>query len=194
MGFNRAELKMAAKEQIRGKIWPIFAYTLLVIAIIALVAFIPILGAVALIILSPALDMGLIYLFMDVRNGEELKISTLFKAFSENFGKAWCLYFLMNLFISLWSLLFIIPGFVKAYSYSMAPYILAENPEISALEAINRSKEMTMGYKGDLFVLDLSFIGWTLLGSITFGLAYIYVLPYMSTTVVNAYYALKENR
>ena len=73
----------------------------------------------------------------------------------------------------------------------MAMYVLAENKGMSATECINASKEMTNGHKMDLFVLSLSFIGWMMLGSITFGLAYIWVMPYMNATFANAYNSLK---
>ena len=74
----------------------------------------------------------------------------------------------------------------------MAPYILAENPELTARQALNLSKEITYGHKMELFVLDLSFIGWCLLGAITFGLAFIYVAPYMNATKANFYNAIKN--
>ena len=74
----------------------------------------------------------------------------------------------------------------------MAPYILAENPELTASEALNKSKEMMNGHKLDLFVLQLSFFWWYLLGSITFGIAYIYVLPYVSATIANFYNSIKN--
>ena len=76
----------------------------------------------------------------------------------------------------------------------MSMYILAENKEKPALECINESKSLTYGYKMDLFVLSLSFIGWILLSVITFGIALIWILPYMNATFANAYLYLKEER
>ena len=73
----------------------------------------------------------------------------------------------------------------------MSTYILAENKGKPALECIRESKEMTQGHKMDLFVLGLSFIGWVLLGMVTFGIAYIWVVPYMQATSANAYNSLK---
>ena len=72
--------------------------------------------------------------------------------------------FLMDLKTLLWLFLFIVPGVIKAYEYSMIPYLLAENPNLSASEAFSLSKQMTTGQKADLFVLDLSFLGWIILG------------------------------
>ena len=98
--------------------------------------------------------------------------------------------FLMSLKIFLWSLLFIIPGIIKSYEYFAVPYILAENPEMSPLDAITQSKRMMHGHKFDLFVLYLSFIAWIFLVYITLGIAAIYVGPYMELTVANFYKSL----
>lgn len=91
----------------------------------------------------------------------------------------------------LWSLLFFIPGIVKGYSYSMSVYILAENKGKSALECINESKKLTQGHKMELFLLDLSFIGWFLLGVLTLGIGFIWIEPYRQATIANAYQSLK---
>ncbi|MBQ6143280.1 MAG: DUF975 family protein [Clostridia bacterium] len=98
----------------------------------------------------------------------------------------------MSVFTFLWSLLFFIPGIIKAYSYSMSPYIMAENPNIGALEAITKSKEMMKGHKFEFFILDLSFIFWYLLILITCGFASIYIAPYVNATRTNFYLKLKE--
>lgn len=191
MIFDRINYKAAAKEQLKGNLGMIFLFSLMVIAIILAINFIPMLGSIATCVLAPILGMGLVYLIMDVQSGKKPEIATVFKGFGPDFGRIWVTLFLTGLYTFLWSLLFIIPGIVKSYAYSMVPYILAENPDMSANEVITRSKEMTMGHKGDLFVMDLSFIGWLLLTSVTFGIAGVYVYPYMSLAKVNAYHALK---
>lgn len=89
------------------------------------------------------------------------------------------------------TVMLLIPGIVKSFSYSMSMYILAENKGMSAREAITRSKEMMNGHKLDLFVLYLSFFGWWLLCGITFGIAYIWVGPYMNAAVANFYNSIK---
>ncbi|MCR5417583.1 MAG: DUF975 family protein [Lachnospiraceae bacterium] len=102
--------------------------------------------------------------------------------------------FLEGLYEFLWSLLFIIPGIIKAYEYRMIVYILAENPEVSTKEAFALSKEMMMGNKWNAFVLDLSFIGWHLLGILTCGILEIfYVAPYELNTGAQLYEVLKRN-
>ena len=99
---------------------------------------------------------------------------------------------LMGVYIFLWSLLCFIPGIIKSYSYSMVPYIKSENPNLSAKRCIEISSTMTNGHKSDLFYLDLSFIGWLLLGGLTCGiLNIVYVNPYMYTAKAYAYEALK---
>lgn len=96
--------------------------------------------------------------------------------------------FLRSLFIGLWSLLFVIPGIIKHYEYLMIPYILAENPGMSREEAFAISKRMMMGQKWDVFVLDVSFIGWRLLETCTFGiLGVFYVEPYYQATMAELY-------
>lgn len=101
--------------------------------------------------------------------------------------------FLMNLFIWLWSLLFVIPGIYKAYQYRMVPYLLAENPEMDYNRALSLSASMMEGEKMNAFVLDLSFIGWYLLSVFTCGiLAVVYVAPYQYHTNAGLYIALRE--
>ena len=100
--------------------------------------------------------------------------------------------FLRDLFVFLWSLLFIIPGIIKLYEYRMMPYLIAENPSMTHQEAFKKSKEMMMGNKWDAFVLDLSFIGWFILNSLTCGiLGLFYVNPYYFATDANLYRAIK---
>lgn len=101
--------------------------------------------------------------------------------------------FLKDLFIFLWTCLFIIPGIIKSYSYRMVPYILADDPDISAMDAITKSREMMNGNKMRAFCLDLSFIGWILLSIVTCGiLAVFYVGPYMASTQGALYEELKN--
>ena len=93
----------------------------------------------------------------------------------------------------LWVLLFIIPGIVKAYSYSMVPYILADNPNIGAGKAIRLSNNMTYGHKFDMFVLDISFIGWYLLGTLALFVGVLFVMPYENATKAELYLVLRRN-
>ena len=101
--------------------------------------------------------------------------------------------FLRDLFIVLWSLLFLIPGIVKSYSYRMVPYILSEDPGLRATDAINRSREMMKGHKWKAFLLDLSFFGWYVLGFITLGfLNYFWTEPYRQNADAALYLELRR--
>ena len=120
------------------------------------------------------------------------KILYAFK--SGAYGKMVLTLFLRDLFIALWSLLFVIPGIIKAYEYRMVPYLLADCPEMSRQDAFRISKEMMTGQKWNAFVLDLSFIGWELLAGITCGIAGIfYVAPYVYATDAELFLVLREN-
>ena len=111
----------------------------------------------------------------------------------QNYGGIVKTMLLTDIFIFLWSLLLIIPGIVKSYSYRMVPYILADNPNIGVKKAIALSNEMTMGHKFNMFVLDLSFIGWYLLGILALGIGVLFVLPYDNATNTELYLALRKN-
>ena len=91
-----------------------------------------------------------------------------------DYGRVFLTLFLRDLFATLWAFLFIIPGIVKSYSYRLVPYILKDHPELSPTEAITRSRQMMDGHKWQAFVLDLSFIGWYLLGLLTLGMVNIF--------------------
>ncbi len=100
--------------------------------------------------------------------------------------------FLKDLFNFLWALL-IIPGIIKFYSYRMAPYILADNPNIGAIRAITLSRNMMRGNKWRMFVLDLSFLGWYLLGTLCLGIGVLFVNPYAFATEAELYLVLRGN-
>ena len=131
---------------------------------------------------------GFTFFCLNVARRLEAGFGTLFDMFGWFFRYLW-LNILMAIFIFLWSLLLVIPGIIAAYRYSMAPYIFFDNPEMGAMDCIRASKAMTHGYKGKLFGLDLSFIGWYLLSIIP--LVRIYTTPYISTTKANYYRALR---
>jgi uncharacterized membrane protein len=100
----------------------------------------------------------------------------------------------MRLLIALWSLLLIIPGIIKAYAYAMTPYILADCPDVSAADALALSQRMTKHYKGDIFTLQLTFLGWALLSLLTLGLVWIlYAGPYYHTSMAAMYSQLKAH-
>ena len=120
------------------------------------------------------------------------ELSEIFNGFKGNYLNVVKIMFLMDLKTLLWLFLFIVPGLIKAYEYSMIPYLLAENPDLSASQAFSLSKQMTTGQKMDLFVLDLSFIGWGFLGLICCGIGLLFVQPYPEATKAEVYLILKQ--
>lgn len=179
--MSRKELKMAAKQLMGKNYWPLLGAILVAGGILAAASYVGVVGAV---FVAPV-SMGLLCYIVSMAQGQRAAFSTLF---SEGFrgeyylrrvgGIAW-----MYLFSFLWSLLFFIPGIVKSYSYALTPYLLATHPEIGAKQALKVSMKLMNGKKGELFVLDLSFLGWILLSGLTCGvLSFFYVSPYQTTT------------
>ncbi|MDD6060215.1 MAG: DUF975 family protein [Ruminococcus sp.] len=193
--MNRAQLKSDAKIQIKGKIGILFLITLIIGAISFLaefvLAFIPFVGPIiSSIIITPAFSLSIVRVYLSICEGGTPSAGDAFCGF-DDFWAAFKVTFFVGLYTFLWSLLLFVPGIIKAISYSMSMYILAENKGKSAHSCIRESMEMTNGYKMDLFILGLSFIGWILLCFVTLGIAAIWVIPYMNATYANAYKSLK---
>lgn len=146
---------------------------------------------ISLVIMSP-LRISHNYAYLEAAKDQKPGFSMLGYGYKNCWVDSILLNLLTLVFTFLWSLLFFIPGIIKTYSYSMSTYIMAENPNVGALEAITKSKEMMKGHKFELFILDLSFIFWYLLIPITFGFASIYIAPYVNATRTNFYLKLKE--
>lgn len=117
---------------------------------------------------------------------------SLYKEGIDNYGSYLVTGVLVNAFTVLWSLLFVVPGIIKAIAYSQAKYVIHDNPRLKGKEAIEISKRMTNGFKGDLFSMYLSFIGWYILVGLTCGILSIYVTPYVETTAAMYYENLKR--
>jgi uncharacterized membrane protein len=185
------ELRKLAREQLRVSYWMLLLATFLVAAIPGATS----MAVVGFVILGPLL-VGEAYLLLDVvdNNSKGDKFELLFEGFKKSFLNAFVAELLSKIFIFLWSLLFIIPGIIKFFSYKMVPYIIAENPEIDAIQAITLSREMMNGHKMRLFSLYLSFIGWVLLSILTFGIGLILLLPYVKLSVANFYRDLKPKQ
>ena len=132
------------------------------------------------LILLGFFELSLAYfLLRPIRTGEEAQLGDLLKSFTAPNPASTILTGIMkNLFIFLWSLLFFIPGIVKSYSYALTGYIRVDRPELSFSETITESRRMMDGHKMQLFCLDLSFIGWYLLGSLLCGVGVLFVAPY----------------
>lgn len=167
---------------------------------LVMAAFVGIMGVVIIAFLVNALiavfvwnplSIGCIKYFIDCRYGNAEWKDILF-VFRNNYVNVCVNIFLKQLFTFLWCLLLIVPGIVKAYEYMMVPYILAENPDMSREEVFALSKQMMKGNKWDAFVLDLSFIGWMILGALTLNIVNVlYTNPYRYLTSAELYHTLK---
>ncbi len=183
--INRLEIKKIAKSQIKGNIGILFVCQLIISLITAIAAPVGFL-------IAPSFALSTIMIYIALAQNVRPLVGDVWKGFNF-FGKALWLTIITGVFTFLWSLLFIIPGIVKGYAYMMAPYILADNPSMTAREALKESKRLTDGNKGELFVLMLSFIGWCLLVPLTLGLIIIWLAPYANATLANYYLAMKDS-
>ena len=145
------------------------------------------------IVVGNVVYVGGIRFFIQNRR-ENPSAGTIFFGFQNgNYGNIALTIFLKDLYTALWTLLLVVPGIIKHYEYRMIPYILAENPTMPREEAFQISRRMMMGQKMDVFVLDLSFIGWFILEKISFGLAGLFfVRPYYETVFAELYEANKQ--
>ena len=209
--MTRKELKLKAKASLSGN-WGtaigagmlmflvIFA-AILVEAIIILAVLVALAGegassevtyesSIASALLSGAVSAGWAWFYINMIRGNQVRVSDAFYGFKKFWRNFWA-NFLIGLFTFLWMLLFIIPGIIKSYSYAMTFYIFADNPDMKANDAITKSREMMDGHKMELFLLHLSFIGWMILGAFTFGVLYIWLIPYMDATIAAFYDSIK---
>ena len=137
-------------------------------------------------ILGGTVQLGYSIFLLKMHDGQDASLDDLFSQF-HRFGTGFCQAFLRGLYVFLWSLLFIIPGFIAIFKYAMTPFILAENPDMTASEGITASKYLMDGYKWNLFCLHLSFIGWVLLNILTLGIGSLWLNPYMNASYAAFY-------
>lgn len=191
MVTSNLQLMREAKETLRGK-WttPVIANLLFMVITAAVGALLNV-GAVLIIFLSAPIAVGLSRLFLDFNNGTTDEVSVLFRNFKTGYTRTIIAGLLMMLYIFLWSLLFLIPGIIMSYAYSMTYYILADDENISGQEALHKSKEMMRGYKMKLFLLQLRFFGWIILSCITFGIGFIWLIPYIKMAETKFYLDVK---
>lgn len=160
--------------------------------IFAVITAAAILGFLIRTFVGNPVEVGGMRYFMESRERKS-SVGVLGYSFKNGYANITLTMFLRGLYISLWSLLLVIPGIIKSYEYRMIPYILAENPQISHKDAFRLSREMMNGEKWNAFVLDLSFLLWFLLGVCTCGIALVfYVTPYVQHTNAELYAVLRE--
>ena len=144
--------------------------------------------SVILSLLALPLSWGLTVSLLRNHREESVDLENLFDGFrGGRYTRVFCALFLVNLFTFLWALLLIIPGIMKAFSYALTPYIIMDEPELTARQAITRSCEIMEGRRWKLFCLYLSFIGWGILSLLTFGIGFLWLAPYMNASIAAFY-------
>lgn len=151
-----------------------------------------VLGMAAFLI-GGVLQMGYASFLLKQHDRNEADFRDLFSMF-DYFGTGFAQRFLRSLYVLLWSLLLIIPGIIKEYSYSMTPFILADHPKLTASQAIALSEDMMDGHKADLFFLNLSFIGWDILAALTLNLGNLLLNPYRNAAHAAFYRQLQAEK
>ena len=211
--YTRAELKQNAKNALKGK-WGSAILASILSGIVILIIywivgkingiitgiigegvryiFSLLLALLQIAIVTPV-TVGLYSFFLKLTEENKPEVGEIFSGFKNSASNSMIMGVLIYVYTLLWTLLFIIPGVIKSFSYSMSYYIMAENPTISAEEAITKSRELMNGHKAELFFLELSFIGWAILATLTCGIGYIWLTPYMSKTMANFYQAIKQD-
>ena len=209
--MSRAELKKDAKEKLKGN-WGTVILAIIIVGAITLFCNQVITnifgkevntnidgvqmktvsgpGVVVNLVVSCAIaaffGIGQSKVFLKVSRGEKPSVEDVF-SMGKYFVPAFVASFVVSIFVALWTILLIIPGIIASYRYKLYQYVLIDNPNMKAMEVVSRCKEMMVGHKMDLFVLELSFIGWAILGVFTLGILYLWLAPYMNITIANFY-------
>ena len=203
-----SELRAQARERLEGQ-WGTFVLMTFLMLVIQTILQIPGYIGSLLEVLSPEnvlaslsfsnisnilsllalpLSWGLTVSLLRNHREESVDLENLFDGFrGGRYTRVFCAIFLVNLFTFLWALLLIIPGIMKAFSYALTPYIIMDEPELTARQAITRSCEIMEGRRWKLFCLYLSFIGWGILSLLTFGIGFLWLVPYMNASIAAFY-------
>ena len=205
---HNSELRAQARERLEGQ-WGTFVLMTFLMLVIQTILQIPGYIGSLLEVLSPEnvlaslsfsnisnilsllalpLSWGLTVSLLRNHREESVDLENLFDGFrGGRYTRVFCALFLVRLFTFLWTLLLIIPGIMKAFSYALTPYILLDEPELTAKQAITRSCEIMQGRRWKLFCLSLSFIGWGILSLLTFGIGFLWLAPYMNASIAAFY-------
>jgi uncharacterized membrane protein len=186
------DLMQQAREALKGRWGLAVVGNLIYLALMSVGQFIPIVGHFSSLIIGGPLLLGVTYFFLALSRKQEAAFSQIFDGL-QRFVDALITYLLMALFIFLWSLLLIIPGIMAGLSYALTFYLMAENPGLKGKEALQRSKALMAGNRWKLFCLVLRFFGWFLLGVLTMGIGFLWIIPYLQTTMARFYDDLLGN-
>lgn len=198
--MNRVEIKNYAKEKLSGNLGSIWKILIIALGISLATGIVfgilfnnmdaDILDSLLGILMMP-LGIGTTAFFVSLIENENFEAKDLFKYYHD-FVKVIGVTILMGLIVMLGYICFIIPGIILTLSYSLVPIILIKKPELGIVETLKYSREKMQGHKLDAFVLGLSFIGWAILGTLTFGILYIWLFPYMQFTFTKFYLNILE--
>jgi len=216
--WNRIDLKQNAKEILRKCYWPAFAVSLVLMIVNGSsngsgqstynsseigMQWLPLIILVGLVVVSVGILIKIFVGYSLEVGGRKFYI----EAIKDNVNAGYLAYgfkssgflnivkvmFVRSMVTFAWALLLIVPGIIKYYAYRMVPYILAENPHMEYKRALELSVQMTQGEKMNIFVLDLSFIGWYLLGALLMGIGILFVQPYVDMTHALLYKELRAS-
>jgi len=194
MGTENLDLMKMARESLKGN-WGLAIGTFLVYFIImgflqGMAEYYPMIALGTLLITGP-MALGLALFSLTIARDQNARLKQIFDGFN-NFGTALGAYLLIIIFVLLWMLLLIIPGIIAAISYSMTFYIIADDPTIGPLDAIDKSKQMMYGYKLKFFIMYLMFFGMGLLCILTLGIGFLWLIPFIQVTTAKFYDDIKE--
>jgi uncharacterized membrane protein len=188
--LNNAELKSNAKSLLQGK-WGAAALTAFVMFVILVTASSFALGA---LIIGGPMTLGFVLYLREIKNGNNPKLETLFSGFSVSFLNSMLADIIIGLAVAFGLVFLIVPGIIIALGFAMTFFIIADDPNISALDAMGLSWKMMKGHKRQLLCLIMRFFGWLLLIIVTFGIASFWVSPYIQLSFMNFYDQLKAEQ
>lgn len=194
------QLRYNARQQLGGGIfksaWLNMLCVCAVSSVVSAACALTGIGALIVFLVTGAFQFGVARVTTNCVKGENWGIGQVFCAFSNNFLKTFLLHLVQSIFIFLWTLLFIVPGIVKSYSYALVYYLQQETENIhrEPTDLITESRQWMDGHKWQLFCLDFSFIGWYLLGALCFGIGTFFVVPYHQQARANFYLNLRADR
>lgn len=184
------DLMAQARQSLKGRWGLAVGGNVIYLILSMMIGAIPKVGWIGNLIIGGPLFVGWAAFFLSLSRKEEARLSQLFDGFNQ-FVNSLIAYLLVTLFIFLWTLLLIVPGIVAALSYSQTFFLLVENPTMEGLEALRQSKALMKGNRLKLFYLFCRFLGWCLLGLLTFGIGFLWIMPYMQTSLAGFYDDLK---
>ena len=190
---ENSQLRAEARQALQGK-WPMSAVAALIYSIVAGgLSAIPFIGGLCSLFIGLPVAYGIAIVMFGVFKGQDVGLGGLFEGF-QDYSRIFVTKLLQGIYTALWSLLLVVPGVIKYYSYAMTDYILKEEPEMKNNAAIEKSMAMMENNKMKLFLLDLSFIGWALLAIVTFGIGFLFLQPYMQVSRAAFYEDLKAQQ